>query len=721
MRGVNLSEPLSIPNVNSHAPTIGVGPLVRLVHVERTANELFAIDPLTNQNYGRITGADADTVGAAYYAMQRYGYSSVVHKTLELTFDDGPDPIWTPKILDLLSRYKVPATFFVVGSEVVKCPDIVQREIKEGYAIGNHSLTHPDLKPNQVEQQFVANDRVIRAATGIATTLIRLPYDGYVGKVADADRNTVMLEAERLGYIVSMDEFDTNDWKYGDPALRPNKPIPLPPATADNLTILLHDGGGERATTVAYLERLIPWALAHGFHFYSLPQISPQVVAGTQRITPSLWDNETLWMYEAMWAWPNDLIGFLFAFAVISVVISGGLNVSLAVGRRIRRRRRQDRKAVWTTGPPVSVVIAAYNEEKVIGRTLEAIICSHYHNIREIIVVDDGSSDRTGEIVTAIAACDPRIRLLRQENAGKAAALNRAFARARAPIVVTLDADTLFTPDTIGALAHSFDHDKRKRIGAVAGVVKVGNLGIILTRWQALEYLTQIGVERSAQDTLSGIMVVPGACAAWCKHAVMRVGGYSSATLAEDCDLTLELQRAGFRVLQADSAVSYTEAPETVRALMRQRFRWMYGNMQAMWKHHDMIFNARYGWLGLLTLPLAVISVLLPVVFLPFIYAMAVVTYVGQGWEDVMVYLAIFMLAQCLIAVIGVWLTEERPSHLLIAPFYRLIYEPLRAYILYTSALMVLRGARSSWNKLQRTGAVNLTPARSASPAESMA
>lgn len=130
---------------------------------------------------------------------------------------------------------------------------------------------------------------------------------------------------------------------------------------------------------------------------------------------------------------------------------------------------------------------------------------------------------------------------------------------------------------------------------------------------------------------LRGIMVTPGACAAWRKKAVIRVGGYSSATLAEDCDLTLDLQRAGYRVTEADDAICYTEAPESVGALMRQRFCWMYGNMQSMWKRCDMIFNARYRWLDMLTLPLAVLSVLLPVVFLPFIYVMAVVMYVGQG------------------------------------------------------------------------------------------
>jgi cellulose synthase/poly-beta-1,6-N-acetylglucosamine synthase-like glycosyltransferase/peptidoglycan/xylan/chitin deacetylase (PgdA/CDA1 family) len=726
-RGRTPLLPLPPVNIQEHAPTIGVGPLVRLVRVERQKTALLATDPVTNKPLGPITGEDADNVGGAQYAMQRYGYSAVAHKTLELTFDDGPDPIWTPKILDLLSKYKVPATFFVVGSEVVKYPDIVTREAREGFAIGNHSLTHPNLLPDQVAHEFITTDRIIRAVTGVSTNLVRLPYDGYAGKVADADRNAVMINAERLGYVVSLDEFDTNDWKYGDPALRPKTPIPLPPATADNLTLLLHDGGGNRAATLAYLERLIPWALAHGFHFYSLPQVSPQVAAGLSQVAPDLWDYETSLMYAALWAWPSSLIQILFVFAVFSVVVVGCLNITLAIWRRSRYKRRFRHPNNNATGPPVSLVIAAYNEEKVIGRTLDLLRQSRYKHISEIIVVDDGSADGTANIVNHIAMSDPRIRLLRQENRGKAVALNHAFIRAQTPVVITLDADTMLAPDTVGALARYFAWDDADRLGAVAGVVKVGNLRNLLTRWQALEYLTQIGVDRGAQDALGAIIVVPGACAAWNKDAVLQVGGYSHATLAEDCDLTLELQRAGYRVTQDDEAICYTEAPETPGALMRQRFRWMYGNIQAMWKHKKLMFNPRYGWLGIFTMPLSAISILLPVVFLPFVYLMAVVTYLGQGLSAVFLYVTLFTLAQFLVAAVGVWLTAESPVHLLITPLYRVIYEPLRAYILYKSVITVLRGTRSSWNKLQRKGTVasplieqaDETPAEQAMPESS--
>lgn len=711
--------PVTIPD-QGRTPVIGVGPLVRLVAVVKQGNSLIAVDPITHTPLSTITGDDALLTGSSRYVIQHYGYSSAAHKTIELTFDDGPDPTWTPKILNLLSKYKAAATFFVIGSEVVKFPDIVNREAREGHTVANHTLTHPELTPDQVQQQFVSTDRIIRSTTGIATNLVRLPYDSNAGKVADADANAVMIHAARLNYIVSTEEFDTSDWKYGDPETRPKTSIPFPPTTMDNITILLHDGGGNRSETLAYLERLLPWGIAHGYSFHSLPQVSPQVMSGISHITPSVWDRETEWMYAALFSWPNAMIRMLFVMAVVSVIIGSGVNILLAIARRFRVRRRfanyTEKAAIR-----VSIVIAAYNEEKVIRRTLEAIGHSRYANIHEIIVVDDGSTDNTAGVVEEIARSEPRIRLMRQENTGKATALNRAFIHARAPIVVTLDADTIFTPTTVGNLVRHFALDKTGRLAAVAGVVKVGNLRNVLTRWQALEYITMINIDRGAQDILHAITVAPGACAAWRRRAVIRVGGYSRSTLAEDCDLALELQQARFGVTQDDEAICYTEAPETVRALARQRYRWMYGSIQAMWKHRKMIFNPRYGWLGMLSLPLSVVSVVMPVVFLPFVYIMAVVTFESQGITLLLLYAALFIVAQLLSAIVGVCLARERPTHLLIAPIYRLIYEPLRAYILYRSALTVLRGARIGWNKLQRTGTVAMPAQERRETVESVA
>src|SRR5262249_39228580 len=155
---------------------------------------------------------------------------------------------------------------------------------------------------------------------------------------------------------------------------------------------------------------------------------------------------------------------------------------------------------------------------------------------------------------------------------------------------------------------------------------------------------------------------------------------------AEDCDLALQLQHAGYRVIQSDRAESYTEAPTTFRDLSRQRFRWMFGNVQSLWKHRSMILNPRYGWLGFFTLPTAAISTLLPVIFLPFVYAMAVLTIQAQDGWLLLTYAAIIMAIQFVQAAAGVLLSRENPKHLLIVPLYRLIGEPLRAYLLYKTA-----------------------------------
>jgi cellulose synthase/poly-beta-1,6-N-acetylglucosamine synthase-like glycosyltransferase/peptidoglycan/xylan/chitin deacetylase (PgdA/CDA1 family) len=688
------------------APIVGTGPLVRLVRINHQPGKAIAVDPLTGDDVATLTAAERQDVGKSQYAMYRYGYDEGVHRTIALTFDDGPDPAWTPKILDTLGHHKVPATFFVVGSETVRNPDLVNRTVREGHTVANHTMSHPELTVSTAQQEIVTADRILTATTGVRTSLFRLPYLGHGPSGYATEDERLLLEAQRLGYLVSVEDFDTNDWKYGDPATRPGEAIPLPPSTMDNITILLHDGGGNREETLAYLNRLIPWAKAQGYSFHSLPQVSGEVAARTSAQAPNLWDRETLWWYQARWLVPDALLRQLFWIAVISVVLGGIINVMLAVGRAIRNRRGLAWVPLSERAPPVTAVVAALNEAAVIERCLTALGRSRYRGLSEIIVVDDGSTDDTADIVDAMAARDPRIRLIRQPNRGKPSALNRAFVEAQGEVVVTLDADTLLTPTTIDHLMLRYIRDKSGRLGAVAGTVKVGNLHNLLTRWQALEYIIQIGIDRSAQDALCAIMVVPGACAAWRRDAVLRAGGYSSATLAEDCDLALTLQRLGYHVAQADRAQSFTEAPESFRELSRQRFRWTFGNVQALWKHRRMIFNPRYGWLGMFTLPAAAVSILMPLVFLPFVYIMAAVTISESDGMLLLGYAAVFVVIQSTQAVAGVVLTRERPVHLLIVPLYRLVAEPLRAYLLYKSAITVLRGTRLRWHKVPRTGSV---------------
>ena len=242
----------------------------------------------------------------------------------------------------------------------------------------------------------------------------------------------------------------------------------------------------------------------------------------------------------------------------------------------------------------------------------------------------------------------------------------------------------------------------------MAGVVRVGNRGRnLLTRWQALEYLTQIGVERAAQDVMGAISIVPGACAAWRKTAIQEVGGYTEVTLAEDCDLSLSLHRAGWRVTQDDEAIAFTEAPETVDALLDQRTRWTFGSLQAIWKHRDLLFRSRYGLLGWYVLPQYALATILPIVFLPFIVFMGIRTAQEQGIDVVLFYSLLFLAVHLIIAAVGILLMQEKWRHLWMVPVYRIVYEPLRAYLLYTAAYMAVRGVRAGWKKLARTGTLD--------------
>jgi len=435
-------------------------------------------------------------------------------------------------------------------------------------------------------------------------------------------------------------------------------------------------------------------------------------------VNTTMWDKLIFRLVQLWFVWPIPLLQALFLLAVTSAIIFG-LGNCLVAGIRSRRRQR----IVWPLPSevplPVSVVLAAYNEDQVIARTLRSVLASNYP-LTELIVVNDGSTDRTADEIRALSARDPRVTLLDQANTGKAGALNAGLRRASSEIIVTLDADTMLTRDTIGNLVRHFAADRTARLGAVAGVVRVGNRRRnLLTRWQALEYLTQIGVERAAQDMMGAISIVPGACAGWRKSAILEVGGYTHATLAEDCDLSLSLHRAGWRVTQDDYALAYTEAPETVDALLDQRIRWTFGTLQAIYKHRNMLFRTRHGLLGWFVLPQYALSIIIPIAFLPFIVFMGIRTVQLQGMQPILVYFSLFLAAHLAIAAAAVKLMRERWRHLLIVPVYRLVYEPLRAYLLYTAVYMAVRGVRAGWKKLARTGAIDAGLV-SASPPEQL-
>lgn len=708
LHGSQPGRMLSKADTGTRAPVIGEGPLERVVRLDHGN----VLEPFTGQLLGTVPAGEPAEVAAAPYAIQRYGATTVAHaKTISLTFDDGPDAEITPHLLDVLSRNHVPATFFLVGRNIARSPQIVERMSREGHAVGVHTMTHPDIanEPDWREQwELVTTERMIRHLTGRDAAIWRMPYTAPDEQIMQSTIDG-LLRAQRLGFTHASYTYDTLDWQHDAVEGGRSEDIPLPDlTTGKDLTVLLHDAGGpNRMRSVAYVQRLVDAAKAQGYTFTTMPQADPPIAAATAVAAPNLWDTAAYELAEFQFAWPSYVMKTLFALAVAGLVLVGLLNCALVLTRR-RRTRAKHWPSPGELGVDTSVVLAAYNEEAVIERTLRALMSSDYP-VREFIVIDDGSHDRTADIVESLSLEDPRVVLLRQPNSGKATALNSGLAHATSDVLVTLDADTLVDAHTVTNLVRHFAVDQTGRLGAVAGVVRVGNRRRnLLTRWQALEYVTQIGLERGAQDALGAISIVPGACAAWRREAIIEAGGYSSVTLAEDCDLALTLHRRHWLITQDDEAMAYTEAPETVDDLLKQRTRWTFGTLQAIYKNRDMILRPRYGWLGCFVLPNYLISLAIPLLFLPFVLTMALFTLQNDGPLMLVGYFAVFLLVQMAFAAIAVFVMGERQrEHLLMVPIYRVVYEPLRAYLLYTSVALVLTGVRLGWNKLDRTGSMD--------------
>lgn len=361
--------------------------------------------------------------------------------------------------------------------------------------------------------------------------------------------------------------------------------------------------------------------------------------------------------------------------------------------------------------PRVSVLIPAFNEEESIVGTVEAALRSNYP-LQEVIVVNDGSRDQTGLRLQVAFQNDLRVIVLSQPNRGKPAALDAGLAKVTGDVVITIDADTAIDPDAIPNLVRHFAD---ARVGAVAGNVKVGNRNSWLTRWQALEYITSQILEKRAFDLLNCIPVVPGAIGAWRTQAVRDCGGHSPDTLAEDTDLTFTLRRRGWRILYDEEAIGRTQAPESAGALIRQRFRWTFGTIQALSKHRDTLMRPRYGTLGLVALPnIFLFQILLPlfspVIDLLFLGSLALwglahlhSARIPQLWtsadvERSVVFFIGFMLIDLITCVVAFALEKHEDWWLLTAlVLQRFYYRQMMYVVLFRSLLHAAQGRMVNW------------------------
>jgi len=630
---------------------------------------------------------------------QQHSYAALPGR-VALSFDDGPDPQWTPQILAVLARFRVPATFFLVGARVAQYPQLAGQEVAAGDEIGIHTFTHDDLgSASEFRRnfEFSQTQSVIEGATGISTPLLRPPYSSEADAIDNLDWAAVQ-DAGAHGYEVVLTNRDSEDWRRPGVARIVANVLSnvLSAKGTPGLLVMMHDSGGDRSQTVAALAELIPRLQARGYTFTTVSGLigrsSPLAAAST---TQRLRGESVIYAVQG-----SDLLVDGLAW---SIAITGGLSLLrlllLLVTARSHHRRRVPRTG-FAPGPlePVSVIVPAYNEEKGIAATIESLLRSR-HPV-EIIVVDDGSTDQTARIAARYARYG--VRVITQLNAGKPAALNTGIAQARREILVLLDGDTVFEPDAVGRLVQAMADPS---VGAVSGNAKVGNRKGLLGRWQHIEYVVGFNLDRRLYDLAGCMPTVPGAIGAFRRAALAQAGGVSDDTLAEDTDLTMAILRGGWRVRYAPDAIAWTEAPASLGQLWKQRYRWSYGTMQAMWKHRRAVFErGGSGRLGRRALPyLLLFQVLLPLLA-PLVDVFAVWGLIfGQALQMGAVWLG-FLLVQVLASWYAFRLDREKARVLWTLPLQQVVYRQLMYLVVIQSVVTALVGTRLRWQRLDRRG-----------------
>ncbi|MFR9777763.1 bifunctional polysaccharide deacetylase/glycosyltransferase family 2 protein [Micromonospora sp. MS34] len=617
-------------------------------------------------------------------------------RTLALTFDDGPDPRWTPQILDVLRRYHAHATFFVVGSRVDEHPELVRRILAGGHEIGSHTFTHADLAAVSAwragaELSWTRN--AIAGVTGREVTLLRLPFSSTTATMTEPQYRALR-DAAGSGHVAVLADRDARDWE------RPGVPAIVRAATPQGgagAVVLMHDGGGDRGQTVAALEQLLPRLSQAGYRFTTVSEgigapasMLPAGAGARLSGTALRWGQTGAgWLASAM----NLLLAVALVLGVARLVVQ-----VVCAQLHVRRVRRPPHGRP-EVGAPVSVIVPAYNEAANIAATVRSLIASGYPRL-EVIVVDDGSSDGTADIVERMGLRG--VRVIRQANAGKPAALNAGIRAARANLLVLVDGDTVFQPDTVYRLVQGFADPT---VGAISGNTKVANRRGLLGRWQHLEYVIGFNLDRRMYDVLECMPTIPGAIGAFRREVLLAVAGVPADTLAEDTDLTMKVLRAGWRVVYEEGAIAWTEAPSSLRQLWRQRYRWCYGTMQAMWKHrHALGEPGAGGKLGRRGLPyLTVFQILLPLTA-PAVDVFALYGLFFLPWSSLVLAWVGLLLLQGFTAAYALWLDRERYGPLWTLPLQQLVYRQVMYLVVVQSVVTAVIGNRLRWQRMARTG-----------------
>ncbi len=713
----------SIPYDPNIKPThVGEGELLDILFTPQEGKIKFEID----KNELLISEQDFLTLPSGYIYEKFAEDETPIgpgHKII-LTFDDGPNAEFTPKILNILEKENVPATFFVVGINVQENIPLLQRIYRDGYEIGNHTYTHSNvakMSPDRADLELKTTRSLIECVTGHSTVMFRAPYN------ADSEPQTYdeiepIARAKKDNYICVGEGIDPNDWNpQHNAAIILSETIRI--ANSSNASIiLLHDSGGNsRQATVDALPKIIEYFKKKGCKFTTVADLMGKTKEDLMPKIELSWQNRMNFIFAEVSYWLNKIVFLLF---IVGIILSISRMIIIMIIAYIRKLSENKEESIINDEtiiekPFVSVIVPAYNEEVNCLRTINSLLNQDYPNL-EVVFVDDGSKDGTYDKVLNEFKDNPKVKIFTKLNGGKATALNFGIEKSSYEFLVCIDADTQLKKDAISFLMDKFfvrDSENHKiidpKIGAIAGNVKVGNEVNMISRWQSIEYITSQNFDRRAFDFLECITVVPGAIGAFRKEAVISAGGFTSDTLAEDCDLTMRLHGQGYLIRNCTSAISYTEVPETMSQFLKQRFRWSFGVIQSFWKHRKSLFKRKHKNFGMIALP----NILIFQIILPFLSPLAdlillvslLLASIGimpASFDKIILYYIIFMIIDIIGAAVAFYFEKEDYKKLVWLIPQKLIYRQLMYYILIKSFRKAIKGELQGWGILNRTGNV---------------
>ncbi len=711
---------LSKVELNDRVNYTGDGEILDLVTTPKEGQLSVQLDPnskmITDQQYLSLP---------TKYVINKFGQAD---KKMILTFDDGPDPTYTPQILAILKKNKVPGTFFVVGMMAEQNIPILKDIYEDGYEIGNHTFFHPDLSKvsqSRVVFELNATRKLIECVTGRSTILFRAPFNADAEPQVRAEVLPVA-QSRAENYINVGESIDPQDWT---PGITADRIVARVIAQQKNGSIiLLHDAGGNRSETVKALPRIIKYFKNKGYTFATVANV---IGKSRAEVMPPITDEANSGfigkadgVFITSLFYGNKILYYVFFSAIILALMRLTIITVLAL-----KKRSQETGSIAKGGfmdiHPVSVLIPAYNEEVTAVKTVKSLLELDYP-FYELIFIDDGSKDDTFKMVSETYKNDSRVKILTKPNGGKASALNYGIAKAAHDFIVCIDADTQLNKDAIKNLMLGFESED---IGAIAGTVKVGNENNFLTKWQSIEYITSQNMDRRAFEVLNSITVIPGAIGAFRKEVVKKAGGFTSDTLAEDCDLTMRILKLGYVVKNCSTAIAYTEAPETLEMFLKQRFRWSYGVIQSFWKNKDALFNKKYGYFGMMGMPnILLFQIILPL-FAPIADLFMLSALVSGIWNlvdlgvwniaafqstfslstsfgQMLFYYLLFIIVDLIFACFAFKIEKEPLRKLIYLIPQRFVWRQLMYYVLFKSIRRALKGEISGWGVLKRTGNV---------------